>query len=208
MQLNSDAPPIAVELRDSEVRQHTVESQIKIGIPFQIRAMREHRGWTQDKLGEKIGTTQNTISRLENPKTGKPTITTLLRIAKACDVGLLVRFVPFGFYGDVIEAMDQTHVEIPSYDEEVNDQAESQKARASVGRLNELQNAIDKLASKLAAPNSLFVSLPPQMQSFFRSVGEARAAKQASTVEHLGAAVSRLATAGTAGGGLGFFGLR
>jgi transcriptional regulator with XRE-family HTH domain len=122
MQLNSDALPLAVELRDPEIRQHTIESQIKIGIPFQIRAMREHRGWTQEKLAEKIGTTQNTISRLENPKTGKPTITTLLRIANACDVGLLVRFVPFGFYGDVINAMDETHVEVPSYDEELKDQ--------------------------------------------------------------------------------------
>jgi transcriptional regulator with XRE-family HTH domain len=130
MQLNSDTPPIAAELRDPEVRQHTVASQIKIGIPFQIRSMREHRGWTQGKLAEKIGTTQNTISRLENPKTGKPTITTLLRIANACDVGLLVRFVPFGFYGDVIQAMDATHVEIPSYDEELESQSESEHEAA------------------------------------------------------------------------------
>jgi transcriptional regulator with XRE-family HTH domain len=130
MQLNSDKLPIATELRDPEIRQHTVESQIKIGIPFQIRSMREHRGWTQEKLAEKIGTTQNTISRLENPKTGKPTITTLLRIANACDVGLLVRFVPFGFYGDVIQAMDQTHLEVPSYDEELKNQINSDYAVA------------------------------------------------------------------------------
>jgi hypothetical protein len=30
----------------------------------------------------------------------------------------LVMFVPFGFYRDVIEAMDATHIEVPSYDEE------------------------------------------------------------------------------------------
>jgi transcriptional regulator with XRE-family HTH domain len=90
--------------------------------------MREHRGWTQEAVAEKLGTTQNTISRLENPKTGKPTIKTLLRIARVFDVGLLVRFVPFGFYGDVIEAMDPTHVEIPSYDEELAGEEESQEA--------------------------------------------------------------------------------
>jgi len=88
-------------------------------VPFQLRAIRERRGWTQEKLAEKIGTTQNTISRLENPKTSKPTIKTLLRLANAFDVGLLVRFVPFGFYGDVVDATKATHIEIPSYDEEL-----------------------------------------------------------------------------------------
>ena len=126
MKLSSSAP-FAVELRDRETREHTVEAQIKIGIPFQIRAMRENRGLTQEALAEKLETTQNTISRLENPKTGKPTIKTLLRIARAFDVGLLVRFVPFGFYGDVIDAMSPTHIEIPAYEEELQDEAEHDK---------------------------------------------------------------------------------
>jgi HTH-type transcriptional regulator / antitoxin HipB len=124
MKLNSESP-LAAELCDPEIRQHTVTSQIKIGVPFQIRAMREHRGWTQTVLAEKLGTTQNTISRLENPRTGKPTITTLIRLAEAFDVGLLVRFVPFGFYKNVIESMDSTHVEVPSYDEELEREAET-----------------------------------------------------------------------------------
>jgi transcriptional regulator with XRE-family HTH domain len=121
MKLSSDAP-LAIELSDAEIRQHTIGSQIKIGIPFQLRAMREHREWTQEVLAEKIGTTQNTISRLENPKTAKPSITTLLRLAHAFDVGLLVRFVPFGFYGDVINATNATHIEVPSYDEELHEE--------------------------------------------------------------------------------------
>src|SRR5258707_15502158 len=118
MRLSSDAS-LAQELSDRETREHTVESQIRIGVPFQLRAIRERRGWTQERLAEKIGTTQNTISRLENPKTSKPTIKTLLRLAHAFDVGLLVRFVPFGFYGGAIEATKATHIEIPSYDEEL-----------------------------------------------------------------------------------------
>lgn len=128
MRLASEEQPLALEIHDPEIREHTVESQIKIGIPFQIRAIREKRGWTQEDLAQKIGTTQNTISRLENPRTGKPTIKTLLRLAHAYDVALLVRFVPFGFYGDVINAMDSTHVEIPSYDEELAEQQEQDAA--------------------------------------------------------------------------------
>jgi len=38
---------------------------------------------------------QNAISRLESSNYGKPTITTLKRVAAALDVGLIVRFVPF-----------------------------------------------------------------------------------------------------------------
>lgn len=110
---------LAKELRDQETREHTVAAQIQIGIPFQLRAMREKMGWTQQVMAAKLGTTQNAISRLESPKAGKPTIKTLLRIARVFDVGLLVRFVPFSFYGDVIEALDSTHIEIPSYGDEL-----------------------------------------------------------------------------------------
>ncbi len=39
--------------------------------------------------------TQNQISRLESSDYGRPSITTLKRIAKAFDVALIVRFAPF-----------------------------------------------------------------------------------------------------------------
>ena len=148
MRLNSDTP-LAVELQDSETREHTVEAQIKIGIPFQIRAMREKRGMTQEALAEKLDTTQNTISRLENPRTGKPTITTLLRLARAFDVGLLVRFVPFSFYGDVINATDPTHIEIPSYEEELAMQEQ---------QLEEEEFVSDEAWEKTANGFSLYVN--------------------------------------------------
>lgn len=38
---------------------------------------------------------QNAISRLESPDYGKPTLTTLKRLAAALDVALVVRFIPF-----------------------------------------------------------------------------------------------------------------
>ena len=90
--------------------------------------MKVHCGLTQEQLAEKLETSQNAISRLENPKTSKPMIKTLLRFAREFDVGLLVRFVPYGFYGDVIESMNATDVEIPSYDEELKDQLAEERA--------------------------------------------------------------------------------
>jgi transcriptional regulator with XRE-family HTH domain len=81
--------------RSPESRAKFVESQISNGIAFQIRALRNRNQWSQPKLAEKIGTTQNQIYRLEKPATAKPTISTLKRIAAVFDVDLVVRFVPF-----------------------------------------------------------------------------------------------------------------
>ena len=39
---------------------------MNVGIPLQIRVMREAKGWNQTTLAEKIGTAQNVISRLES----------------------------------------------------------------------------------------------------------------------------------------------
>lgn len=79
-----------------EARAKFVESQIINEVVFQIRALRHRNGWSQPALAEKIGTTQNQIYRLENTQRARPTITTLEKIAAAFDVGLVVRFVPFG----------------------------------------------------------------------------------------------------------------
>jgi len=81
--------------RSPEARARFVESQLRNGIAFQIRALRNRNRWSQPKLAEEVGTTQNQIYRLEKPTTAKPTISTLKRIAAVFDVALIVRFVPF-----------------------------------------------------------------------------------------------------------------
>jgi transcriptional regulator with XRE-family HTH domain len=57
--------------------------------------MRDREGWSQQELARNVGMNQNAVSRLENPSYGKPTITTLKRLAASFDVALVVRFVPF-----------------------------------------------------------------------------------------------------------------
>jgi transcriptional regulator with XRE-family HTH domain len=84
--------------------------------------MRDARGWTQSVLAQKLGTTQNAISRLENPRTGKPTVTTLKRIAEVFDVALVVKFAPFSEFVDSISEMSEKSVSVPSYDTEAAEQ--------------------------------------------------------------------------------------
>jgi transcriptional regulator with XRE-family HTH domain len=55
-----------------------------------VKAARQKRGWTQEKLAARAKTTRQTISTLENEGTG--TIDTLLRVARALDL----RDLPLG----------------------------------------------------------------------------------------------------------------
>jgi transcriptional regulator with XRE-family HTH domain len=57
--------------------------------------MREEREWSQGKLGKLSGKPRNVITRLEDPNYGKLTIKTLLEMASAFEVALLIKFVPF-----------------------------------------------------------------------------------------------------------------
>ena len=64
-------------------------------IAMQIRALREDRDWSQTELAKRSGIAQPAISRCERVGYGKQTISTLLRLAEAFDVGLDVSFVAY-----------------------------------------------------------------------------------------------------------------
>ncbi|MBI3967130.1 MAG: helix-turn-helix transcriptional regulator, partial [Chloroflexi bacterium] len=83
---------IATSLRDKEYRDIFVEEHISTGLSFQIRAMREQRGWTQEDLGQRAGMAQQRVCQLENPNYGRFSLSTLKRLASAFDVALAVHF--------------------------------------------------------------------------------------------------------------------
>ena len=95
MNLNSREGLIARLRRSKEARRQFTESHVNKAIAHQIRAIRDALGWNQEQLAKEAGMNQNAISRLESVDYGKPTITTLKRLAAALDVSLIVRFAPF-----------------------------------------------------------------------------------------------------------------
>ena len=82
-------------LHDPEFRKAIIDEHIDVGIAFQIRAIRKQQKLTQKKLADLLGKYQSEISGWEDPGEGGYSLQTLKELAKAFDVGLLVRFVPF-----------------------------------------------------------------------------------------------------------------
>lgn len=111
--------------RGVDARARLVEAQINRGLAYQMRAMREARKWSQGDLAARVDMPQTAISRLESPSYGKPTITTLKRIARVYDVALDVRFVPFSQLIDRLSGtprfdtgLSTESFDVPSYEEE------------------------------------------------------------------------------------------
>ena len=83
------------KLRNKAYRDGYTEAQLSIEVPFQIRALRKARGWTQTQLAKLCGIPQARISHIEQPGRDPLSLRTLYRLSAAFDVGLLVQFVPF-----------------------------------------------------------------------------------------------------------------
>lgn len=105
-------------LKSKDVRAAYVEAELCNGIAAQIKRLRLDRGWSQSDLAKKIKTTQNTISRLEDPSYGRFTIKTLLALSKAFDVALLARFMPFSGFMPVVWDTSPDALTADGYDDE------------------------------------------------------------------------------------------
>ncbi len=106
------------ELHDKEYRDGYTEAQLSIEVPFQIRALRTSRGWTQAQLAERTGIPQARISHVEQPGRDPLSLRTLYRIASAFDVGLLVQFVSFSELVQREAAFDPNTFYVPSFQED------------------------------------------------------------------------------------------
>lgn len=133
--------------RGPKERAKFVASHVDKGIAYQIRALRERQDLSQEKLAELAGMNQNAISRLESPTRGRPTITTLKRLAETFDVALVVRFVPFRKLAKWVsgtpyreDGLNSEALGVPGFEEE-----EKQEERALVANLFEVFFKVSQL---------------------------------------------------------------
>lgn len=103
---------------DNEYRREFANEQVATGLAFQIRLLRESRGWTQEELAQRAGKAQETISQLEDPNYGRYSVTTLKKLAAAFDVALSLRFVSFSELASRTVRLTPQDLAPPSFDEE------------------------------------------------------------------------------------------
>jgi len=117
------------KLESKNFRHAYMNDHIRIGIATQIKLMRIKAGMTQADLANAIGSKQAVISRLEDPDGGSVNLSTLLKIAKAFDVSLISKFVPFSKFLDESKKITPTELAATNFTEEyTNIQADSMKS--------------------------------------------------------------------------------
>lgn len=106
----------ANELNDKEMRDAYVDAQTRVKIAHQIKSIRAQRGWSQGELGKILGKPQSNVSRLEDVQVGKYTLSTLLELASAFNVGLVVEFVPYEEFLRRAQDLSPDHLQASSFD--------------------------------------------------------------------------------------------
>jgi transcriptional regulator with XRE-family HTH domain len=144
-------------LKNKEYRDSFVESHIKIGIPFQIRLLREERGWTQKELADRIGVKQAWIAQIENPNYSGFSLKTLFKLASIFDIALIVRFISFSNLVKWELELSSVSLKVQSFEEEdyfkpsvINNVSQGVSVLGGEGIIN-LINPSQAYATKLAS---------------------------------------------------------
>lgn len=106
------------KLQEKEYRTAFVEAQFKRSVPFQIRALRSQRGWSQEQLAERSRLTQGVVSRAEDSDYGNLTVNTILKIANGFDVAFVGRFVPFSELDEWFIGLSEDKIKASSFEQE------------------------------------------------------------------------------------------
>lgn len=85
----------AGELLDKEMRDAFLSAQLRTRIAAQIKTLRRDRGLSQGELGVLLNKPQSVVSRLEKRGGAGLSLQTLLEVASAFNVGLIVDLVPY-----------------------------------------------------------------------------------------------------------------
>lgn len=107
-------------LKDPEFRRAFVADYVQEILAAQVRAIRESREWRQEDLGHAAGDmTQAQVSRLENPDYSGATINSVIRLAQAFDLGLIVKFAPFSEFVEWVTGQTPERLVPAKFDEEL-----------------------------------------------------------------------------------------
>ncbi len=111
---------------NKKTRESYVRAKININLPSQIRALRLRRGMKQEDLAREAEMMQPRISAMERPGATKFNLETLIRLAAAFRVGLIVKFVPFSEMLRSENSFSQDTFDVVKIDDDIEFQREEQ----------------------------------------------------------------------------------
>jgi transcriptional regulator with XRE-family HTH domain len=156
---------LITELKNKEYRDAFVSAHIDTGIPFQVRALREHRGLTQKELAERAGMKQERISAIENPNYKNAfTLATLKRLAYAFDIALIVRFAPISQLVDWELKLSSEALEAVSFDEDPYFQPPVTNIVGQVGIVIRGEGIVNFINPSRQVPKTEIPYLPDRIQ--------------------------------------------
>jgi DNA-binding XRE family transcriptional regulator len=85
---------LSQKLKKPGFRKHYRQARLAVEVAHQMVLLREKLGITQAELARRMGTKQQTVSRLESGDYEGFTLKTLLKIAEATKTQVVVKFAP------------------------------------------------------------------------------------------------------------------
>lgn len=85
---------LSQKLKKPGFRKHFQQARLAVEVAHQMVLLREKLGITQAELARRMGTKQQTVSRLESGDYEGFTLKTLLKIAEATKTQVVVKFTP------------------------------------------------------------------------------------------------------------------
>lgn len=125
------------KLLSKEYRDDFLQTTVRSAVAYQVQALRAKFRMSQAEFAIKTGKKQSTISRLESTEYGKVSVQTLLDIASALDVALIVRFSDYPNFLATADQMSVIHMQPDTIEE-------SAERRVSTGINGTWANAIGK----------------------------------------------------------------
>ncbi|MFH0985129.1 MAG: helix-turn-helix transcriptional regulator [Candidatus Omnitrophota bacterium] len=81
------------DLQDKNFKKAFDEEDVFARLAVEIAKVREEQGISQRELAERLHTTQQTVSRLENPRNRSFSLSTLIKLAKVFHKSLEIHLV-------------------------------------------------------------------------------------------------------------------
>jgi transcriptional regulator with XRE-family HTH domain len=104
------------KLKDKEYRDEFLGTTVRGSIAYQIQALRRQLKQSQEEFAETLGKKQTQVSRLESAEYSA-SVQTLIEVASALGIGLLVRFVGWPELLDRTEDMSDAALAVTPIDE-------------------------------------------------------------------------------------------